>query len=122
MLKAFVLMRKAAERANEGKVGAKKGLKDAAAAFKEAFKEYTSTIVEVNDEAIKKDEKKFRYSKEEEEELISFYLHQKGDITLILESIVHSRNEDIDRYIAFYERNIRDKVIPKMKLFAATKG
>ena len=58
-------------------------------------------------EITKKDFKSFseRYknSDEEKEDLVTFYEEMGGDISKILECIMCSENEDLPRYIQFYD-------------------
>jgi DnaJ family protein C protein 9 len=64
---------------------------------------------------------KYRGSEMEEEDLIDFYNDNNGDITLLLEAIPLSKNEDIGRFIKIYERLIKKKKIKKSDLFFESK-
>jgi hypothetical protein len=57
----------------------------------------------------------------EEEDLIDFYTHSKGDVRLLLESIPLSVNEDIPRFVKFYEESITSKKIKNYKIFEMSK-
>ena len=76
-------------------------------------------------EVTKQDYKSFaeRYYQSEEEatDLIEFYNANDGNIKKILEFIMCSRNEDVPRYIAFYESKIKDKVIENFPAFKKSK-
>ena len=50
----------------------------------------------------------YRGSVVEEEDLIAYYETHDGDITLLLAYIIGSRDEDVPRYLAFFERAIAD--------------
>ena len=43
-------------------------------------------------------------------------------MTKLLENICCSRNEDIPRFIEFYEEKIKEKVLNKEKIFDRTKN
>lgn len=76
-------------------------------------------------EITKKDFKSFaqRYknSEEEQEDLLAFYEENEGDISTILQCIICSENEDVPRYIAFYESAIASGDIELTALFTASK-
>lgn len=57
----------------------------------------------------------------EEEDLLKFYEEHEGNMVKLIESIPLSKNEDIPRFIAFFEKKIEDKVIPRHKAFDKTK-
>ena len=65
---------------------------------------------------------KYRGSDMEKEDLINFYNENNGDITLLLESIPLSRNDDVDRLIKVYEDLIKKKKIKKFDLFNKSKS
>lgn len=46
---------------------------------------------------------RYKNSDEEREDLIGFYEEMEGDITTILQCIMCSENEDLPRFIEFYE-------------------
>ena len=64
---------------------------------------------------------KYRGSEMEEEDLIDYYNENNGDITLLLEAIPLSKNEDIGRFIKIYEQLIKKKKIKKSDLFFESK-
>ena len=67
-------------------------------------------------------EDKYINSKEEEQDLITFYNENNGDIRQILECIPCSKNEDIQRFIKIYEKLFRKKILKKNKNFEETKN
>ena len=60
-------------------------------------------------------------SKEEESDLINFYKKYDGDVRGILEHIIASSNDDIPRFIEYYERMFSEKTLEKTKKFEKTK-
>ena len=46
---------------------------------------------------------RYRKSKEEEDDLINFYVDYEGDMKGLLENIIASENSDVSRFIQFYE-------------------
>ena len=67
-------------------------------------------------------EDKYINSKEEEQDLITFYNENNGDIRQILECIPCSKNEDIHRFIKIYESLFKKKILKKNKNFEETKN
>ena len=65
---------------------------------------------------------KYRGSEMEEEDLIDYYNENNGDITLLLEAIPLSNNEDVERFINIYEQLIKKKIIRKSNLFFESKN
>ena len=53
--------------------------------------------------------------------MLAFYEEMEGDISTILQCIMCSENEDLPRYIAFYEQAITDEEIELTPLFTASK-
>ena len=49
---------------------------------------------------------RYKNSDEEKEDLMAFYEEKNGDITTILQCIMCSENEDLPRFIAFFEAAI----------------
>lgn len=75
----------------------------------------------IKEEDIESFSKTYKNSDMEKEDLIQFYLNNKGDVTLILECIPLSDNNDAERFISFYEDMIKEKKIKKYKAFDKTK-
>jgi DnaJ family protein C protein 9 len=77
-------------------------------------------------EITKKDFKSFaeRYknSDEEAQDLIEFYEEQEGDMTKILEFIMCSENEDLPRFLAFFDAKISCGELPKFKAYQRTRA
>ena len=57
----------------------------------------------------------------EREDLIEYYQNNEGNMVQLLESIPLSKNEDIPRFIQFFEEKIADKTLKKYKIFDRTK-
>ncbi|KRX03886.1 DnaJ domain [Pseudocohnilembus persalinus] len=105
--------------------------------FNAAYEYFRNLYKPVKEEDIREFEKKYKNSKEEEQDLIDYYnkqkyiillfylqtklIRQQGDITLILENIILSENEDVDRFVKFYEEQIKQKNIKKFVKFDITK-
>lgn len=65
---------------------------------------------------------KYKNSKEEEEDLMKFYIQQKGNITNILDTIPYSTNKDIKRYIKIYEKLFKLKKLTRYDEYEKTKN
>ena len=63
----------------------------------------------------------YQNSEEEQEDLLAFYEENEGDISGILEHIMCSENEDLPRFVKFFEENIKLKVIQNTKAFEISK-
>ena len=51
---------------------------------------------------------KYVGSAEEEEDLLNFFEENEGDVTLVLEAIPYSSNEDVPRFVEFFESRKSD--------------
>lgn len=58
----------------------------------------------------------------EQEDLVEYYRQHEGSMIELIESIPLSRNEDIPRFISFFEEQIESKAIPRFKAFEKTKN
>ncbi len=54
--------------------------------------------------------------------MLAYYEEHSGDMTALLECIPLSVNEDIPRFIKFFEESLASKTISKYKAFDKTKG
>lgn len=77
---------------------------------------------EITKQDFKSFAERYKNSDEEKEDLISFYEEMEGDISTILQCIMCSENEDLPRYIAFYEQAILSEDIERTALFTVSKG
>ena len=66
---------------------------------------------EVNFDVIKEYSLKYRESEEEKQDLISFYIKNKGDVTNVLEWIPFSVNEDIPRFLEIFNKLISENTL-----------
>ena len=66
--------------------------------------------------------KKYKDSKEEEEDLINFYNKEKGNITNILEIIPYSTNKDINRFLKIYEKLFKMKYLQRNDIYEKAKN
>lgn len=87
----------------------------------DTYNYYRSIYPKIRLEDIETFSNKYRGSDMEKEDLINFYKENNGDITLMLEVIPLSRNEDVERFIKIYENLIKEKKIKKTKLFTSSK-
>ena len=55
----------------------------------------------------------YRGSEEEQNDLIDYFEQRQGDVSQILGFIVGSRDEDVPRYVAFYEKALKTGKVPK---------
>lgn len=79
--------------------------------FLEAYKFYRKKFKEISEKDIDEFYKSYKFSKEEEKDLLDFYFSKKGNIRLILENIILSENEDVERFVKFYQEKIKNKEI-----------
>jgi DnaJ family protein C protein 9 len=91
------------------------------ASFGEAYRYYRSMYKKIEKEDIEDFAKKYRYSDEETQDVMNFYTQSKGDVTLMLEHIMLSENEDVDRFIGLIEEKIRNNELKKYKNWEKTK-
>lgn len=84
---------------------------DDSAAFAEAYEFFRGTPIDTDDIDAYLDG--YRGSVVEEADLLAFFKDNDGDITLLLSYIVGSRDEDVPRYLAFFQRAIADGRLPR---------
>lgn len=85
--------------------------------FKSAYDYFRSIYKKIEVEDIDAFSQKYRYSAEEEEDLMAFYEDRRGDIRELMMSIPCSVNSDIARFILFYETCIEEKLLKNFKAF-----
>jgi len=76
----------------------------------------------VTKEDINSFEKEYKKGPMEVEDLLSYYNDHEGDMLQLIESIPLSTNEDIPRFIAFFEEKIKTKELTSYKAFDRTKN
>lgn len=86
-----------------------------------AYDYYRSLHPEVTKQDIKGFAERYRHTPEEEQDLLEYYQDKNGDMTHILEEIICSQNEDVDRFIKFFESKIADGSLKKTKKFDSTR-
>ncbi len=87
----------------------------------DAYEYYRAMHPEITKQDVKSFAERYRNSKEEEEDLLEFYDEHDGDISNILEHIICSSNADKDRFVAFFEAQIKLGTIGKTKKFETSK-
>ena len=92
------------------------------AAFQSAYDYYRNIYKKVTVEDIVKFEDRYRGSAEEEEDLLDFYNRKNGSMIELLESIPLSRQQDVERFLEFYEEKIKEGTIKRTKKFGDTKS
>ncbi|CAK61308.1 unnamed protein product (macronuclear) [Paramecium tetraurelia] len=90
--------------------------------FKNAYEFYRNLYPKISREDIDKYEVKYRFSKEEENDLIEFYNKQDGNVKCLLENIILSKNEDIPRFLEFYDEMIKQKKIADYKIYQTSRN
>ena len=67
-------------------------------------------------------EMKYKGSKEEEQDLISLYNDNNGDISEILENIPYSNNQDIKRFVKIYENLFKKNILKRNPKYEQSKN
>ena len=90
---------------------------DAYIYYREKFKEITPLDIDTF-------QKTYVGGAEEEEDLCDFFELNKGNMTLILESIPFSTNEDQKRFVCYFDRKLKEGAFPPSYRpnFEKTKG
>ena len=65
---------------------------------------------------------RYRNSLDEEQDLLTYYIDRDGDITHILEEIICSTNDDIPRFLSFFDRMIAEGKLTSTARFQKTKA
>ena len=63
----------------------------------------------------------YKNSEEEKQDLLDFYEENDGDITGILECIMCSENEDLPRFVKFFEESFKLNLIEKTEAYEISK-
>lgn len=87
-----------------------------------AYEYYRAMHPEITKQDIKGFAERYRNSKEEQEDLLAYYQEKGGDLTHILEEIICSANEDVPRYVEYFELQIKQGTLKRTKKFDATKA
>ena len=86
-----------------------------------AYEYYRAMHPEITKQDFRGFAERYKNSEEEQEDLISFYEEMEGDISTILQCIMCSENEDLPRFIEFYEASIASGDIESTPLFQVSK-
>ena len=89
--------------------------------FWEAYQQYRAVFPEVTKEDYEAYISSYKGSPQEFSDLRHFYEDHNGDVTNILEWIIASANEDIDRFVAFFESEISSGKLQRTSLFDDSK-
>lgn len=122
---AYKILSDPEKRALYDKTGDIEGFSGNSSLFQKALSYFRSIYKEVTVEDIEDFEKKYVGSKEEQEDLDEYINRMEGDMRKILEQIPLSKNEDIPRFIQYFEEQIKKAGAkpPQWKSkFEATKG
>ena len=91
-------------------------------AFETAYEFFRSLTKKIELEDIVDFEKKYRFSEEEQEDLDDYFERHEGNMVELLESIPCCTNEDVARFIEYFEKNIKEQPAKVQKKFASTKN
>ena len=90
--------------------------------FQNAYNYYRKLYKPISKQDIQSFEKEYRFGIMEQEDLLEYYDQHEGHMGQLLECIPLSNNEDVPRFIAFFEEQIELETIPKHKAFDKTKN
>jgi curved DNA-binding protein CbpA len=77
--------------------------------FWEAYKHYREAFPEITKDDILAFEKEYRYSTDERDDVLDFYVKHTGNVSNILGFILCSRDEDIPRFVKIIDGAIKSK-------------
>lgn len=77
--------------------------------FVDAYRYYRAKFPEVREQHIDSFGQKYRFSEEEERDLVHYFEDNCGDVTRILEGIILSRNSDVTRFLGFFDRMLESE-------------
>ncbi len=72
---------------------------------------------EISKDDVKSFADRYRNSPDEEQDLLDYFIDREGEITHILEEIICSRNEDVPRFIQFFEKMIAEGKLEQTNRF-----
>ena len=87
----------------------------------DAYEYYRAMHPEITKDQYKTFVSEYQNSEEEKDDLLDFYEQNEGDISGLLETIMCSENEDLPRFVKFFEENIKIGVLEDTKAFQITK-
>lgn len=86
--------------------------------LQEAFDQFSS--VEITPEMIEEDKKLYRESGEEHADIIKFYKKFNGDFNRILDSVLHTTEDDEDRIVQILQQALESGEIEPQRKFTKT--
>ena len=87
-----------------------------------AYEYYRALHPEITKKDYKRFVSEYKNSEEERQDLLDFYEENEGDITGILECIMCSENEDLPRFVKFFEESIKLNLIEKTEAYEISKN
>lgn len=98
------------------------GVKDISK-FIEAYLYYREKYKEITPKDIEEYKQRYVGGEDEEEDLINYFEENEGDMTLVLEAIPYSGDEDKARFIKFFERKLKEGEVSQEyeEMFHSTK-
>ena len=78
--------------------------------FVKAYQYFRNEFPELREKDIRSFEDKYRFSNDEEKDLIDFFIDNEGDLTYILQNIILSKNSDIPRFLKFYDQILNKNI------------
>ena len=91
-------------------------------AWLNAYEYYRAMHPEISKDDVRSFADRYRNSLEEEQDLREYYTDRDGDITHILEEIMCSHNDDLPRFIAFFDKQIAEGKLTNTKKYTKSKG
>jgi len=82
-----------------------------------AYEYYRSLHPEITKEDIKSFTERYKGSDEEAEDLSAFYEEMEGDISKIMQFIMCSTDEDLPRYMEFFENQFKIGLLEKTEAY-----
>ena len=86
-----------------------------------AYEYYRALHPEITKQDYKRFVGEYKNSEEEKQDLLDFYEENDGDITGILECIMCSENEDLPRFVKFFEESFKLNLIEKTEAYEISK-
>ena len=88
----------------------------------DAYEYYRAVHPELTKTDIKTFKERYRHSEEEQTDLLDFYEEHEGDISAIIECIMCSDNDDVQRFVKFFEEQIKAGELERTKAFDKSKN
>ena len=88
----------------------------------DAYQYYRAVHPELSKQDIRSFADRYKNSSEEQKDLLDYYQTHDGDVKHILQSIICSTNEDVPRFIAFFDEQLAAGHLKRTKRYDATKS